>query len=407
MQTALAEYIRDTAEGREADQILRACVHCGFCNATCPTYQLLGDELDGPRGRIYQIKTVLEGKLATATIREHLDRCLTCRSCETTCPSGVNYHRLLVIGRAEAERQAPRSLGQRLRRRLLIEALSYSGRFATLLRIGRVFRPLLPTKLQRQIPRAKPPQQLSPAASSSRHMVLLEGCVQPGLAPEINQALEQLLTRLGIALQRLPGAGCCGAVAHHLSDTERARAMARRNIDAWYPAIESGAEAIIATASGCGAHLHDYPQLLADDPGYAGKATQLVEYLRDPLQILDQDMLTRLPLRPRKARIAVHTPCTLQHALQLNGATERRLGDLGYELCATEEGHLCCGSAGTYSILQPDLSEQLRKRKLRALSVDRPDLIVTANIGCLTHLGSPDGVPVQHWLNLLAEDLTG
>ncbi len=405
MQTALAEYIRETSEGREADKILRACVHCGFCTATCPTYQLLGDELDGPRGRIYQIKVVLEGEPASATIREHLDRCLTCRACETTCPSGVDYHRLLDIGRAHVERQAPRPLGERLRRRLLIEALSYPRRFAALLRLGRVVRPLLPAKLQRRIPVAKPLRRCDQAAPGGRQMVLLEGCVQPGLAPEINQALRRLLAPLGIALQGRPGNDCCGAVAHHLSDTERARALARHNIDAWYPAIEAGAEAIITTASGCGAHLHDYPQLLADDPAYADRAKRLVQYLRDPLQVLTRDQLARLPLRPRKARIAVHTPCTLQHALKLNGLIEQRLRDLGYTLGAVEEGHLCCGSAGTYSILQPDLSRQLRERKLRALSSDHPDLIVTANIGCLTHLDSPNGVPVRHWLDLLAEDL--
>lgn len=405
MQTALADFIRDTPDGREADRILRACVHCGFCTATCPTYQLLGDELDGPRGRIYQIKQVLEGDPANATVREHLDRCLICRACETTCPSGVNYHRLLDIGREVVERQVPRSLGQRLLRRALIEALAYRGRFNALLRVGQAVRPLMPKGMRRNIPPRKKAQRGVPAATGTRRVVLLEGCVQPGLAPEINAALERILQHLGISVQRCPEAGCCGALPHHLSDTERARAMARRNIDAWYPAVENGAEALIATASGCGAHLQDYPRLLAGDPGYAEKAVQLAARLRDPLQILGEEPLESLPLRPRAARIAVHTPCTLQHALPLNGKTEQLLQRLGYQLAAVADGHLCCGSAGTYSILQSSLSEQLRGRKLRALTGDHPDLIVTANIGCLMHLDEPEGVPVRHWLNLLAEDL--
>ena len=234
---------------------------------------------------------------------------------------------------------------------------------------------------------------------------MLDGCVQPGLAPEINQALETVLHRLGIGVQHCPDAVCCGALPHHLSDTERAREMARRNIDAWYPALEAGAEAVVVTASGCGAHLLDYPELLADDPVYASKAARLKERVRDPLQILAQESLEGLRLHPRQARLAVHTPCTLQHALKLNGATEKLLLSLGYELCIVNEGHLCCGSAGTYSILQSELSQQLRERKLHALKADHPDLIVSANIGCLTHLVEADGIPVLHWLNLIAEDL--
>jgi len=406
MQTALADFIRETPTGREADSILRACVHCGFCTATCPTYQLLGDELDGPRGRIYQIKQVLEGDPANHTIQQHLDRCLNCRSCETTCPSGVDYHRLLEIGRVEVERQVPRSVFQRLLRRLLIEGLAYRKRFTPLLRLGQSVRPLVPSALRRKIP---PPVQVSRLAhdpQASRRVLLLDGCVQPGLAPQINHALERLLQALGIAVTRTPQAGCCGALPHHLDDTGRAREMARRNIDAWYPALEAGAEALLITASGCGAHLQDYPVLLADDPGYLPKARRVAELALDPVQFLERQDLQGLGLRPRASRVAVHTPCTLQHALHLNGSMERLLTRLGYTLCAVSEGHLCCGSAGTYSILQPKLAEQLRDRKLQALKVDHPDIIVTANIGCLMHLGEVDGVPVQHWLNLVADDLT-
>jgi len=405
MQTALADFIRDDPEGKEADRILRACVHCGFCTATCPTYQLLGDELDGPRGRIYQIKQVLEGEPASATVREHLDRCLSCRSCETTCPSGVDYHRLLDIGREQVEKQLPRPLTQRLFRRLLIEVLAYRKRFALVLRLGQWVRPLMPGAMRQKIPLAKPLAKRPEARPSARQVLVLEGCVQPGLAPEINLALEKLLRPLGIGIKSCPGAGCCGAVPHHLSDTERAREMARRNIDAWYPALEAGAEAVVVTASGCAAHLHDYPKLLAADPVYAAKASALLDKLRDPLQIIAAEPLEKLRLHPRPARVAVHTPCTLQHALNLNGATEKLLATLGYELCTVEEGHLCCGSAGTYSILQSELSQSLRERKLHALLADHPDVIVTANIGCLMHLQEADGVPVQHWLNFVAEDL--
>ena len=405
MQTALADFIRDTAAGREADRILRACVHCGFCTATCPTYQLLGDELDGPRGRIYQIKQVLEGAPANATVRGHLDRCLTCRSCETTCPSGVDYHRLLDIGREAVETQARRPFFERTLRRLLIEVMAYRKRFAPLLRISQSLRPLLPASLRQGIPPAAPKCAPIPARPTHRRVLMLDGCVQPGLAPQINHALEDMLSRLGIAVVHTPRAGCCGALPHHLSDAERARAMARQNIDAWWPAIEEGADALLVTASGCGAHVRDYAHLLADDATYSDKARRIVELARDPVELLEEAPLEQLPLQPRSVRVAVHTPCTLQHALKLNGRIEGILTRLGYELCAVHEGHLCCGSAGTYSMLQPNLSSRLRSRKLQALTTDHPDIIVSANIGCLVHLAGGDNVPVKHWLNLLADDL--
>ena len=401
MQTALADFIRNTPAGDEADRILRACVHCGFCTATCPTYQLLGDELDGPRGRIYQIKQVLEGEPANSTVREHLDRCLTCRACETTCPSGVDYHRLLDIGRATVEQQVPRSLPQRLLRRAMIEVMAYPNRFTPLLRIGQTLRPLMPTALRSKVPPLVSKPRVPTRHTGKRSVLALDGCVQPGLAPQINHALADILDRLGITVQATPGAGCCGALPHHLSDTERAREMARRNIDAWYPAIEAGAEALVVSASGCGAHVQDYAHLLSDDRQYSEKAARIVDLLRDPVQLLAEAPLEQLGLRPRNERVAVHTPCTLQHALKLNGLVEQVLLRLGYELCAVEEGHLCCGSAGTYSILQGKLSGQLRSRKLHALKVDHPDLIVTANIGCLAHLQSGTKLQVKHWIELL------
>ncbi len=404
MQTALADFIRDTPHGQEADSILRACVHCGFCTATCPTYQLLGDELDGPRGRIYQIKQVLEGQTASASVRTHLDRCLTCRACETTCPSGVNYHRLLDIGREQVEKQAPRPLHQRLLRRALIEVLAYPKRFGPLLRIGQWLRPLMPPGLRRKVPASVRIRRAIPTVTPPRKVLVLDGCVQPALAPQINHALEQILLRLDIGIEHVGGAACCGAVPHHLNDSKRARLMAKRNLDAWLPALESGAECLLVTASGCGAHLQDYPQLFEDGDPYREKAERLAAAQRDPVEFLADERLDRLGVTPNR-RVAIHTPCTLQHALKLNGAMEQMLTSLGYDLCSVNEGHLCCGSAGTYSILQADLSEQLRERKLRALTIDHPDVVATANIGCLMHLGEPGVTPVLHWLNLVAEDM--
>ncbi|HHI75588.1 MAG TPA: glycolate oxidase subunit GlcF [Gammaproteobacteria bacterium] len=404
MQTDLADFIRDTPTGREAERILRACVHCGFCTATCPTYQLLGDELDGPRGRIYQIKGVLEGEPATPKIRRHLDRCLVCRACETTCPSGVDYHHLLDIGRETVERECPRPLPQRLGRRALAWALGDRRRFAPLLGLARLARPLLPRALKAKIP-PRPAPLPSPSTTTQRRMLVLEGCVQPALAPQIDQALALLLGRLGIALERVPHAGCCGALHHHLGDTERARTLARRNIDAWLPRLEAGAEVLLASASGCAAHLLDYPHLLAGDPQYAERARRLADRVRDPVQVLAAEDLDALGLRSRDERIAVHIPCSQQHGLGLKTEVSALLRGLGYHLAQTTEDHLCCGSAGTYSITQPGISARLRERKLRALGVDRPARIVTANIGCLGQLQDPDGVPVEHWLNLLAADL--
>ncbi len=404
MQTALAEFIRNTPRGREADRILRACVHCGFCTATCPTYQLLGDELDGPRGRIYQIKQLLEGEPPTPVMRDHLDRCLVCRACETTCPSGVDYHHLLDIGREVLDERLARPLPQRLQRGLMRWLFGDARRFAPLLGLARALRPVLPGALRRKIlPRPAPLP--APRTEGSRRMLRLGGCVQPALAPDIDQALALLLAHLDITLETAPDAACCGALPQHLDAPEQARALARRNIDAWLDALDGGAEALLASASGCGAHLRDYPTLLADDPVYAERARRLTEHLRDPVEVLVAEDLSRLPLRPRRQRIAVHTPCTLQHGLHLNGRVEALLDSLGYRRVPIAEGHLCCGSAGTYALTQPALSQRLRARKRAALTVEHPELIVTANIGCLSHLHDEKGPPVLHWLVLLARDL--
>ncbi|MHB8728424.1 MAG: glycolate oxidase subunit GlcF [Sulfuricaulis sp.] len=402
MQTALAQTVRDTPQGREADAVLRSCVHCGMCNATCPTYQLLGDELDGPRGRIYLIKQMLEGATVTQRTLTHLDRCLTCRNCETTCPSGVAYHKLLDIGRHMAETKVRRAWKDRLSRALLRAVIPYPARFTPLLRLGQFFRPLLPMSLKRQVPRRRYAGAW-PEPRHARRMLVLEGCAQPGIAPDINAAAARVLDKLGISLIRAAGAVCCGAASHHSSGAREGLEFARGNIDAWWPHIEEGGEAIVMTASGCGVHVKDYGQLLKDEPAYAAEARQLSGMTRDISEILAHEDLSKLGggIKPG-LKVAFHSPCTLQHGQRLNGTVEKILRQLGFTLTAVPDAHLCCGSAGTYSILQHDLSQQLLRNKLQALQSGRPDVIVTANIGCLAHIQSGTDIPVKHWIELLA-----
>jgi glycolate dehydrogenase iron-sulfur subunit len=402
MKTSLAAFIKDTDAGREADAILRACVHCGFCNATCPTYQLLGDELDGPRGRIYLIKQVLEGHTPTAATRLHLDRCLTCRNCETTCPSGVRYGRLVDIGRELVERQAPpRRWGDRKLRGLLRSTLLDSRRFSALLKFGRRVRPLLPGALRRAVP-APPAGPSWPTPRHPRCMLVLAGCVQPAIAPNINAAAARVLDRLGISLIEAAESGCCGAVSQHTSAPAEALDFARRNIDAWWPHIEVGAEAIVMTASGCGVHVKEYGYYLRNDPAYAAKAERIAASVRDIAEILRDQDLAKLSVS-RSSRIAFHSPCSLQHGQQLGGVVEEILQRTGFTLTNVPDAHLCCGSAGTYSILHPRLARRLRNNKVAALTRDRPDVIATANVGCLTHLQAGSDIPVRHWIELLAE----
>jgi len=406
MQTALADFIRNTPRGQRADSILRACVHCGFCTATCPTYQLLGDELDGPRGRIYQIKQVLEGQPPSAVLQGHLDRCLTCRACETTCPSGVDYHLLLDIGREVVEERQPRPFPQRLLRKGMVWLFSDARRLAPVMAMARTIRPLLPAQARNKIMPRMEPIAVPSELPAQRRLLLLKGCVQPVLAPEINQALRRILAHLGVALESPPAAGCCGALPQHLSEPEKARAMAKANIDAWWPSLADGqAEAVVITASGCAAHVRDFPFLLEDEPDYREKASRIAELARDPVEILAETDIESLGITPTRERIAVHTPCTQQHGLKLAGAVEKLLRRLGYQLVDVAESHLCCGSAGTYSLTQAAIAGQLRERKLDALNIDRPDRIVTANIGCLGHLQEERGTPVSHWINLLETDL--
>jgi glycolate oxidase iron-sulfur subunit len=401
MQTELADFIRDTPEGKEADAILRKCVHCGFCTATCPTYQLLGDELDGPRGRIYLVKQVLEGAVPTARTQLHLDRCLTCRACETTCPSGVQYGRLADIGRGIVEAKVPRAPWQRAKRAALAFALPRPRLFAALLGLGRRFRFLLP----RLVPAPAASAGVWPAPRHARRMLALAGCVQPALAPRINSAAARVLDRVGVSLIEAPGVGCCGALRYHLNDQDGGRNDMRALIDAWWPSVERGEiEAIVMTASGCGATVKEYGHLLAHDPAYRDKAERIAALTRDLSEVIPPEAV---PEHTGLARIAFHSPCSLQHGQQLRGKAEALLVRAGFELAPVPDAHLCCGSAGTYSILQPALSQALRGRKLAALQSGQPVGIVTANIGCLTHLQGGAGVPVAHWIELLDEAMQG
>ncbi|MDU9036268.1 glycolate oxidase subunit GlcF [Pseudomonas corrugata] len=397
MQTTLSEEARQLPRAEEAESILRTCVHCGFCNATCPTYQLLGDELDGPRGRIYLIKQVLEGNPVTAKTQQHLDRCLSCRNCETTCPSGVDYHNLLDIGRAVVDAAVGRPLGQRLLREGLRAVVPNPGVFKGLIGGGRMFRPWLPDSLRGKVPRHVPAAKPRPVNRHARHVLMLEGCVQPSLSPNTNAAAARVLDRLGISVTPVAEAGCCGAVDYHLDAQTAGLDRARRNIDAWWPSIEDGVEAIVQTASGCGAFIKDYGHLLGSDPAYAEKAKKVSALAKDLVEVLREEPLEMLRVRSDQ-RLAFHCPCTLQHAQKLGGAVEAVLTNLGFELTPVPDSHLCCGSAGTYSITQPELSRQLRDNKLNALESGRPDVIVTANIGCQTHLDGAGRTPVRHWI---------
>lgn len=400
MQTKLAANIQQGRHAETVESILRKCVHCGFCNATCPTYQLLGDELDGPRGRIYQMKQYFEGEPANVEMLKHLDRCLTCRACETTCPSGVKYSQLLEIGRESIEKELPRPWLDRARRWMLVRFINSGWLFSLAVRTGQAFAPLLPGRLRQTVP----PKQRPTARSGSSHqrkMIMLAGCVQPALAPNTNNCAINLLDRLGIEAIE-PGAGmCCGAAAMHTSDPTYALNQIRRLIDSWWPHIEAGAEAVVVTATGCGTSVQDFARLLQHDSDYADKAAKVSALYRDLLEVVEAQAGEIKPADSHGRRIAVHTPCSMQHGLGINGRVERLLERAGYVICRVEDAHLCCGSAGTYSMLQPELATQLRADKIAALSVDQPEIIATANIGCQMHIAQGSDVPVLHWVELL------
>ena len=446
MQTDLAEKYKGTREGEEAEAILRKCVHCGFCTATCPTYQLLGDELDGPRGRIYLIKQVLEGRVATAKTQLHLDRCLTCRNCETTCPSGVQYGRLVDIGRKIVDEQVARPLAQKLKRAALAKGLN-SPLFAPAMALGQALRWAVPAALQAKVPAKADAALLAkgrPATQHARKMLLLEGCVQNAMMPNINSAAARVLDTLGVSLVSAPKAGCCGALNYHLDYQEAGLDNMRRNIDAWWPMIEADeVEAIAMTASGCGVMVKEYGHLLAHDAVYAAKAKRVSEMTRDlsELALAEEALPERLAAAKARrvaatkasggtgyaenamaeagsaggasaavsvaapVKIAYHPPCTLQHGQQLRGHVEQILRDAGFELTPVADSHLCCGSAGAYSVLNPEIAGQLKERKLASLEAGKPAMICSSNIGCLTHLQSGTQTPVKHWIEVIDEVL--
>ena len=409
MQTQLAPEFKGTPDGMEAEAILRKCVHCGFCTATCPTYQLLGDELDGPRGRIYLIKQVLEGEAPTRKTQMHLDRCLTCRNCETTCPSGVQYGHLVDIGRKIVDGKVPRPAGEAALRWTLKEGLT-SPLFGPAMKMGQMVRGLLPASLKAKVP-ARQEAGLWPTRAHVRKVLMLEGCVQPSMMPNINSATARVLDAAGIQAVVAPKAGCCGAVKFHLNDHEGGKLQMRVNIDAWWPHVEAGVEAIVMNASGCGVTVKDYGHILQGDAAYADKAQSISELTRDLSELLP-DIAAALQANSAGQapgtgrRLAFHPPCTLQHGQQLRGGVEQHMRSLGFDVrIATNESHLCCGSAGTYSVLNPEIAYQLRDRKLGHLGELQAETIISANIGCITHLQCRTGVAVPHWVEVLDEAL--
>ena len=406
METRLSPEFAGTPDGQQAESILRACVHCGFCTATCPTYQLLGDELDGPRGRIYLIKQVLEGAAPTRSTQRHLDRCLTCRNCETTCPSGVAYGQLVDIGRRVVDAKVQRPMAERAKRWALKEGLT-SPLFGTAMKVGQTLKPLVPKSLQEKVPPATPASPW-PTREHARKVLMLAGCVQPAMAPNINAATARVLDALGVQALVAEGAGCCGAIRQHLSDHDGALADMRRNIDAWWPLVQRGmVEAIVVNASGCGVLVKDYGRELQHDPAYADKAARISALARDPIEFLvahGEHIAAKLQRKPAQ-NLAWHPPCTLQHGQRLGGQVEALLRGLGFSVSLPAESHLCCGSAGTYSVLQADLAKQLRERKLKHLAHVAPQRILSANIGCIQHLQAGTTIPVQHWLEFLDEAL--
>ena len=419
MQTNFtAEQLSDPGVA-ESEKILRKCVHCGFCTATCPTYVTLGNELDSPRGRIYLIKDMLENnRPADKQVVTHIDRCLSCLACMTTCPSGVNYMHLVDHARAHIEKTYKRPLMNRITRGLLALVLPYPGRFRASLYAARLGRPFAP--LFRALPGLKPMAamlELAPAsvpqpskyAKPGSHagtgqkrgrVAILTGCAQPVLDPGINEAAISLLTRLGVEVVVPQGEGCCGALVHHMGREDQALDSARRNVDVWTQAIEDGGlDAIIVTTSGCGTTIKDYGHMLRLDPAYAEKAARISALAKDVTEYLST---LDLPIVEAKGMtVAYHSACSLQHGQKVTMPPKLLLKAAGFTVKDPPEGHLCCGSAGTYNIMQPEISERLKARKVRNIEKTRPDVIAAGNIGCMTQIGSATGIPVVHTVELL------
>lgn len=405
MQTRIHPDLLARPEIVEADAILRSCVHCGFCTAVCPTYQLLGDELDGPRGRIYLIKDLLERDDIDRDVTVHIDRCLTCRACETACPSGVRYGRLLDIGRNMITEKVTARLRTRVLGAALRSVVPSPSRLMPLLRLGQIARPLLPRALRRHVPERRAVADY-PSASEApeKRVIVLRGCVQRAATPNVNRALEYLLSTQRVGVDCVEEEGCCGALDYHLGLAgahEAGMARMRALIDALYPRLGT-VDAIVSTASGCGVTVKEYGEIFSTDDEYRDKAKAIAAQCVDA-----SEYLARFDFRvPRRRRIAFQSPCTLQHGQQLAGAVEKILDAAGFELLPVAEAQLCCGSAGTYSILQPALSRRLLSNKLVALTANDPEVIATANVGCQLHLQAATAIPVMHWVELLANEIS-
>lgn len=382
MQTKLAEQFKNSPQGKKADDILRSCVHCGFCLATCPTYQLSSNELDSPRGRIYLIKSALEDNEVSQNSLQYLDQCLTCRACESTCPSGVEYGQLADIGRELVEPH--RAWWQKL----------YRSSVRFFLTSPALFNTVAPFFKHSSINTPK-----ITADNATSRVLLLTGCVQPALAPTINHATNNILAKLGVEVIETPQSACCGALEHHLSAQDQALQQVKHNIDSWSELVESGVEAIISTASGCGVMIKDYKTLFEPNDPYYQKAMEISDKTKDIAEYLLGQDLSALSIKENN--LSYHAPCTLQHGQKLPSIVEHVLAKTGYQVSPITDSHLCCGSAGSYSIFQPKISKQLRENKLQHLSASNPDVIVTANIGCLMHLSKGTNIPVKHWIELV------
>ena len=404
MQPDFSSVFLATDNGKEAERILQACVHCGFCTATCPTYQLDANELDSPRGRIYLIKEMLEDKPVTTVTQTHLDRCLSCQSCETTCPSGVEYHKLLNIGRHRLDQLGLRSKPEKLMRWVLGALMPKRRWFSVLLGMGQIFRPVFPASLKSLVPMKVAAGQL-PTNRHSNQVILMQGCVQPGINPNINTATARVLNKLKVETILASGEVCCGALNYHLDQQAKGLALAKTNIDLWCNYLDHGAQAIVINASGCGNFVNQYAELLKNDTNYAAKAARVVSQTKDIGQYL-ADLNVKPLADAGGVKLAFHSPCTLRHGLKQHETVESLLINWGFDLTPVQDPHLCCGSAGTYSLLQPERATRLRTKKLAALTIGEPELIATANIGCQSHLQSGSELPVQHWIEILDNLLT-
>ena len=419
MQTNFSRAQLADAATAEAESIIRKCVHCGFCTATCPTYVTLGNELDSPRGRIYLIKEMLENdRPADARTALHVDRCLSCLACATTCPSGVDYMHLIDHARVHVERTYRRPAMVRLQRAALAWFMASADRFRLGMRLARLGRPfagimkkvpalkafaamldLAPKSLPAQS-RFAEPGTFAARGPRRRRMAMLTGCVQPAIDPGINEAAIELLTNLGIEVVLPEGEGCCGSLRHHMGHERPAHDAARRTIDAWIAEMDGeGLDAIVVTASGCGTTIKDYGHMFRHDAAYADKARRVSAIARDITEILDA-----LDLPEQAARgmtVAYHSSCSLQHGQKITVQPKALLRRAGFAVREPAEGHLCCGSAGTYNMLQSDIADQLKARKVKNLEALRPDVIAAGNLGCITQIGSAAGIPVVHTVELL------